>query len=59
MKTLRRLNMVYYLDAKMLYKRSSDGTLLKCLDEIETKNILQEAHERICASHASGYMMAR
>jgi hypothetical protein len=51
--------MVYYLDAKMLYKRSSDGTLLKCLDEIETKNILQEAHERICASHASGYMMAR
>jgi len=29
--------MKYYLDVEALYKRSSDGTLLRCLDEIEAK----------------------
>ncbi|KAG5227324.1 Integrase, catalytic core [Salix suchowensis] len=31
-KTLRRLAMDFYLDGEVLYKRSSDGTLLRCLD---------------------------
>jgi hypothetical protein len=29
--------MDYYLDAKVLYKRSSNETLLRCLDVIEAK----------------------
>jgi hypothetical protein len=33
MKTLWRLAMNYYLDVEVLYKRSIDGTLLRCLDE--------------------------
>jgi hypothetical protein len=37
MKTLWSLAIDYYLDVEMLYKRSSDGTLLRCLDEIEVK----------------------
>ncbi|XP_061965340.1 uncharacterized protein LOC133689500 [Populus nigra] len=59
MKTLRRLAMEFYLDGEILYKRSFNGTLLRCLDEIEAKVALQQIHEGICATHASGHMMAR
>ena len=36
-KTLRRLAMDFYLDGKILYKKSSDRTLLRCLDDVEAK----------------------
>ncbi|XP_034903466.1 uncharacterized protein [Populus alba] len=58
-KTLRRLAMDFYLDGEILYKKSSDGTLLRCLDEVEAKNALQEVHEGICLTHASRHIMAR
>jgi len=51
--------MEFYLDGEILYKRSFNGTLLRCLDEIEVKVALQEIREGICATHASGHMMAR
>jgi hypothetical protein len=59
MKTLRRLAMRFYLNGEILYNRSFNGTLLRCLDEIEAKVALQEIHEGICATHANGHMMAR
>ncbi|KAG5233085.1 RNA-directed DNA polymerase (Reverse transcriptase), Ribonuclease [Salix suchowensis] len=58
-KTLRRMAMDFYLDGEVLYKRSSDGTLLRCLDGVEARNALREVHEGICSTHASGHMMAR
>jgi hypothetical protein len=36
-KTLRRLAMDFYLDREILYKKSSDRTLLRCLDDVEAK----------------------
>ena len=51
--------MVFYLDGEILYKRSSDGTLLRCLDGVEARNALREVYEGICSTHASGHMMAR
>jgi len=29
--------MDFYLDKETLYKKSSDGTLLRCLDDVEAK----------------------
>jgi hypothetical protein len=51
--------MGYYLDAEVLYKRSSDGTLLRYLNGTEAKKTLQEAHEGIYGTHGSGHMTAR
>ena len=42
MKTLQRLAIDYYLDAEVLYKRSSNGKLLRCLDGIKAKTALQK-----------------
>jgi len=53
-RTLRRLAMDFYLDGEILYKRSFDGTLLRCLNEIDAKNALREVHEGICSTHANG-----
>jgi len=58
-KTLRRMAMEYYIDEEILYKRSFDGTLLRCLSDLEANKALQEVHEGICATHANGHMMAK
>jgi len=58
-KTLKRLAMDFYLDGEIVYKKSFDGTLLRCLDEVEAKNTLREVHEGICSTHANGHVMAR
>ena len=51
--------MDYYLDGDALYKRSFDRTLLRCLNEKEVVQALQEIHERIYANHANRHIMAR
>jgi hypothetical protein len=54
-KTLRRLTMNFYLDGEFLCRRSFDGTLLRCLNEADTRNTLQEVHERTCSTHTSAH----
>jgi hypothetical protein len=65
---LRRLAKDFYLDGESLYKKSSDrilhkkssdGTLLRCMDEAEAEDALWEAHKGIFSTHASGHVMAR
>jgi hypothetical protein len=51
--------MEYYIDGEILYKRSFDGTLLRCLGGLEANKALQEVHGGICATHTNGHMMAR
>jgi hypothetical protein len=58
-KTLRRLAMDFYLDGEILYKKSSNGTLLRCMDEAKAEDALWEAYKGIFSTHASGHVMAR
>jgi hypothetical protein len=58
-KTLRRFAIGFYLDGEILYKRSFDGTLLRCLNATDARKALREVHEGICSTQASGHMMAR
>ena len=51
--------MDFYLDGEVLYKRSSDGTLLRCLDGVEARNALREVHEGIHSTHTNRHMMAK
>ena len=41
-KTLRRLAIDLYLDGEISYKRSFDGTLLRCLNETDAIKALRE-----------------
>ncbi|KAK5795050.1 hypothetical protein PVK06_036304 [Gossypium arboreum] len=58
-RTLRRLAHNYVLDGEILYKRRKNQVLLRCVDAIEAKKILEEVHEGVCGTHANGFTMAR
>ncbi|XP_040942266.1 uncharacterized protein [Gossypium hirsutum] len=58
-RTLRRMAIEFVLDRDILYKRGKDQVLLRCVDAIEARKILDEVHEGICGMHASGFTMAR
>ncbi|KAK5811443.1 hypothetical protein PVK06_026774 [Gossypium arboreum] len=56
---LRRLAIDYVLDGEILYKRRKDQVLLRCVDTVEAKKILEEVHEGVCGTHVNGFTMAR
>lgn len=58
-KTLRRLACQFFLAGDILYKKSYDDILLRCVDLKEANEIMSEVHEGICGPHMSGHMLAR
>ncbi|KAG8502290.1 hypothetical protein CXB51_001975 [Gossypium anomalum] len=44
---------------EILYKRRRDQVLLRCIDAVEAKKILEEVHEGVCGTHANSFTMAR
>ncbi|KAA3465697.1 RNA-directed DNA polymerase [Gossypium australe] len=53
-RTLRRLANGYVLDGEILYKKRKDQVLLRCVDAVEARKILEEVHEGVCGTHANG-----
>ena len=51
--------MGFFLDEEVLYKKSKDQILLRCVDTTKAKKIVNEIHEGVCGTHASGHVMAR
>ena len=47
----------YVLCGGDLFKKSSDGTLLKCLGESESRLAMAEIHDGICGAHQAGDKM--
>ncbi|KAL4280265.1 hypothetical protein GQ457_03G011170 [Hibiscus cannabinus] len=58
-KTIRKMAAGYLLDGEVLYKRSRDLVLLRCVNAKEAQMILEEVHEGVCGTHPSGFTMAR
>ncbi|PKI50907.1 hypothetical protein CRG98_028705 [Punica granatum] len=58
-KTLRRLAMHYFLSGEILYRRSFDSTLLRCIDEHESRRLMEEVHGGNCGPHMNGLMLAK
>ncbi|XP_017633077.1 uncharacterized protein LOC108475606 [Gossypium arboreum] len=56
---LMRLTNDYVLDGEILYKKRKDQVLLRCVDAVEVKKILEEVHEGVCGTHVNGFTMAR
>jgi len=56
-KTLERLEINYFIDGEILYKRGFNETLLRCLDEKEAKKVVVEIHEGVCATHSNEHMI--
>jgi hypothetical protein len=55
-KTLRRLAMDFYLDGETLYKKSSDGTVLRCLEAKSGEEIYEKRFDLSILSTRKDYI---
>uniref|UniRef100_A0A2N9JBH2 Uncharacterized protein n=1 Tax=Fagus sylvatica TaxID=28930 RepID=A0A2N9JBH2_FAGSY len=46
-------------DGEILYKRTHDATLLRCVDAEEANRLIQEMHAGLMGAHANGPFLAR
>ena len=56
---LRRFSAKFFLSNDILYKRSHESILLRCVDKVEAERIMVELHEGTFGTHSSGHMMAK
>ena len=49
----------FFLIGEILYKMNYDTILLRCVNAMEAKKIIQELHEGFCATHSNRHAMVR
>ncbi|XP_012453302.2 uncharacterized protein LOC105775327 [Gossypium raimondii] len=58
-RTIRRMAVGFVLNRDILYKRGKDQMLLRSVDAVEARRILEDVHEGICGTYANGFIMTR
>ncbi|CAL8114121.1 unnamed protein product [Prunus armeniaca] len=48
---LKKMINRYFVDGSTLYQKGFNGELLKCLEELEARQAMQEIHARECGEH--------
>ncbi|XP_027170432.1 uncharacterized protein LOC113770223 [Coffea eugenioides] len=56
---LRRLSSKFFLNGEVVYKRTLDMGLLRCVDEDETEYLMKQVHSGVCGSHMNGHLLAK
>ncbi|XP_071909709.1 uncharacterized protein [Coffea arabica] len=56
---LRKMASKFFLSEEVLYKRTSDLNLLRCIDEDETQYMMKEVHSGVCGPHMNGHLLAK
>ncbi|XP_070013965.1 uncharacterized protein [Nicotiana sylvestris] len=56
-RTIRRLASGFFLSGEVLYERTPDLNLLRCVDAEEAGRIMYEVHEGVCGRHMNGHLM--
>ncbi|XP_070045750.1 uncharacterized protein [Nicotiana tomentosiformis] len=58
-RTIRRLDSSFFFSGEVLYKRTPDLNLLRCLDAQEAEKIMNKLHSGVCGPHMNGYVPAK
>ncbi|XP_027096026.2 uncharacterized protein [Coffea arabica] len=56
---LRKMASKCFLNGEVLYKRTSDLNLLRCIDEDEAQYMMKEMHSGVCGPHMNGHLLAK
>ena len=56
---LRQLATRFVICKETLYRRSTDGMLLFCLDYASTNQMMRKVHVGVCGPHIEGHKLAR
>ncbi|RVW77460.1 hypothetical protein CK203_048036 [Vitis vinifera] len=57
-RALRQLATRFVICGDTLYRRSTDGMLLLCLDRASADQVMREVHAGVCGLHMGGHMLA-
>ncbi|XP_070035426.1 uncharacterized protein [Nicotiana tomentosiformis] len=58
-RTLRRLSNHFFQSGGILYKRTPDLGLLRCVNAEEASKLLEEIHAGTCGPHMNGFVLAK
>uniref|UniRef100_A0A2N9F2H4 Reverse transcriptase/retrotransposon-derived protein RNase H-like domain-containing protein n=1 Tax=Fagus sylvatica TaxID=28930 RepID=A0A2N9F2H4_FAGSY len=58
-KYIKRMAFQFFLSGEILYKRTHDATLLRCVDAEEANRLIQEMHAGLMGAHANGPFLAK
>nr|CAN73642.1 hypothetical protein VITISV_007331 [Vitis vinifera] len=58
-RALRNLATRFVICGDKVYRRSTDGMLLLCLDRASADQVMREVHAGVCGPHMGGHMLAR
>ncbi|XP_019242529.1 PREDICTED: uncharacterized protein LOC109222656, partial [Nicotiana attenuata] len=58
-RTLRRLANHFFLNGKILYRRTPYLGLLRCIDAREATKLIEEIHAGTCGPHMNGFTLAK
>ncbi|XP_070014109.1 uncharacterized protein [Nicotiana sylvestris] len=58
-RTIRCLARGFFFSGGVLYKRTPDLGLLRCIDASQATAIMTEVHSGVCGPHMSGYVLAK
>nr|XP_033510565.1 uncharacterized protein LOC117275378 [Nicotiana tomentosiformis] len=58
-RTIRRLASSFFFSGEVLYKRTPDLNLLRCVDAREAETIMNKVHSGVCGPHINGYVLAK
>ncbi|XP_070035062.1 uncharacterized protein [Nicotiana tomentosiformis] len=58
-RTIRRLARGFFLSGGILYKRTPDLGLLRCIGAKQASTIMVGVHSGVCGPHMSGYVLAK
>ena len=58
-RALRQLATRFVICGETLYKRSTDGMLLLCLDRVSTDRVMKEVHTGVYRLYMGEHMLAR
>ena len=57
-RALRQLATRFVICGDTLYRRSSDGMLLLCIDWVTIDRVMREVHAEVCEPHMGGHMLS-
>lgn len=49
----------FFLNGEVLYKRTPDLGLLRCVDVVEATKLLDEVHVGVYGTHMNGFTLAK
>ncbi|XP_049399902.1 uncharacterized protein LOC125863988 [Solanum stenotomum] len=58
-KLIRRMNLNFFSSGEILYRRTPDLGLLRCIDAIEAAKLLEQIHVGVCGTQINGLTLAR